>query len=294
MGELYATLSAVIWAGAVIFLKRSGESVSPFALNLFRVALTGPLLVITLLIARQPLLYKAPVTDYLILFASGIIAIAISDTLFHHSLNMIGAGISAIVGCTYSPFTIVFGFMLLGERLAIWQFVGMGLVLAGIVIATGHRPPQRSTPRQILVGVIWGILAMASVGIGIVIAKPVLNRSPVLWATAVRQIGSLVVLVPAALLLPARRETFRVFRPSPSWKFSIPATLLGSYVALIVWIAGMKYTKVGIAAILNQSSAIFILLLAAIFLKEALTLRKIAASALALAGIAVVALASIM
>jgi drug/metabolite transporter (DMT)-like permease len=293
MGELFATLAAVIWAAAVIFLKRSGESVSPFALNLFRVVLTCPLLVLTLIVARQPVLYDAPVTDYLILFASGIIAIAISDTLFHLSLNMIGAGISAIVGCTYSPFAIVFGFMLLGERLGLWQFVGMGLVLAGIVTAAAHRPPKGATPRRIVVGVTWGILAMASVAVGIVIAKPVLNRSPVLWATAIRQIGSLIVLVPAALILPGRRDYFRVFRPSHSWRFSIPATLLGSYIALIVWIAGMKYTMVGTAAILNQSSTIFILLFATIFLKEALTRRKIAASALAIAGIAIVAFASV-
>ena len=134
---------------------------------------------------------------------------------------------------------------------------------------------------------------MAAVAVGIVIAKPVLNRSPVLWATAMRQVGCLGVLLPAALMTRRRRQIFRVFRPSASWKFSIPATLLGSYIALIAWIAGMKYTLVGIAAILNQASTVFILMLATVFLREPLTVRKIGAASLAIAGITLVTVTSL-
>jgi drug/metabolite transporter (DMT)-like permease len=70
----------------------------------------------------------------------------------------------------------------------------------------------------------------------------------------------------------------------------LPATLLGSYIALLAWIAGMKYTLVGIAAILNQTSTIFILLFASLLLQEPVTRRKIIASVLAIAGILLVTL----
>jgi drug/metabolite transporter (DMT)-like permease len=288
MGELFSLLAALIWAIAVIFLRRSGESVAPFALNLFRVALTGPLLLITLLVARQPLVSGAPLADYLILFASGIIAIAISDTMFHRSLNMIGAGISAITGCSYSPIMALIAFFILGERLGLWQFAGMALILLAVITAARHKPPKGTAARRLVVGVVWGVLAMATVAFGIVIAKPVLNRSPVLWATTVRQLGSLGVLLPAALISSRRREFLGVFRPSGSWRFSIPATLLGSYLALLAWIAGMKYTLTGIAAILNQTSTIFILIFASLLLGEPLTRRKALAAAMAVAGILMV------
>jgi drug/metabolite transporter (DMT)-like permease len=290
MGEFFSLLAALIWALAVIFLRKSGETVPPFALNLFRVAITGPLLVVTFLIAGQPLISGAPLNDYLILLASGIIAIAISDTMFHRSLNMIGAGISAVTGCSYSPLMALMGFFLIGERLGPWHFVGMTLVLAAVIIAARHKPPEGASRRRIVIGVVWGVLAMATVAFGIIIAKPVLNRSPVLWATAVRQVGSLGILLPIALISRRRREFFSVFKPSRSWRFSLPATILGSYLALIAWIAGMKYTMTGIAAILNQSSTIFILLLATMLLGETLTRRKILASAMAIAGILIVTL----
>jgi drug/metabolite transporter (DMT)-like permease len=85
-----------------------------------------------------------------------------------------------------------------------------------------------------------------------------------------------------------RRETLAVFRPTRNWRFSLPATLLGSYLALICWVAGMKYTLAGAAAILNQTSTIYVLLLAAVFLRESLTPRKIVASAVAIAGIVLI------
>jgi len=290
VGESFALLTALIWAAAVILLKRSGETVPPFSLNLFRVVVSTALLLPTAILAGQASWSDASPRDVLILVASGIIAIATSDTLFHMSLNAVGAGISAIIDSLYAPLTVLLATFLLGERLAPGQLVGMALVITGVLVAAQHEPPQGVAPRQLVLGVVWGVLAMVALALGIVIAKPVLDRAPLLWATAVRQVGCLAVMLPIALLSPRRRDILRVFRPSRGWRFSLPGTVLGSYLALIFWIAGMKYTKVGIAAILNQSSTIYVLVLAAIFLKEPFTRRKLAASVIAIAGIVLVTL----
>jgi drug/metabolite transporter (DMT)-like permease len=284
MGEFFSLACAAAWGCAVIFLTKSGETVSPFDLNVFRVAMTAPLLVVTTLVAGQQLWPHVPVADYLLLFASGIIGIAISDTLFHFTLNRIGAGIAAIVDSLYSPFVVLAAFLKLAAR----QYAGMALVMAGVLVAARHEPPKGVTRSQIALGVVCGILAMATVAFGIVLAKPVLNRSPVIWATTMRQVAALAVMLVFAVASPRRRRTLAVFRPSPRWKYSLPGTLLGSYFALMLWVAGMKYTKAGAAAILNQTSTIYVLLLASIFLKEPLTRRKIAASILALAGIVLI------
>ncbi len=288
MGELFALSTAVTWAVAVILFKKSGEKVLPFTLNFFRVAVSSLLFALMFAAMRMPLLGVAPLDDYLILIASGVIAIAVSDTLFHMCLNRVGAGLNAIVDGLYSPSIVFFAWMLLGERLGPWQLAGMGSVLLGIFIATRHAPPPGATRRQLVLGIIFGVLSMLTLGIGIVIAKPVLNHSPVLWATAVRQIGTFMAMLPVALLLPSRGRIFSHFRPHGSWKYMIPGTVIGSFLSLIFWIAGMKYTQASTAAILNQTSSIHIIILATIFLKEPLTGRKITAAALAVAGIVMV------
>jgi drug/metabolite transporter (DMT)-like permease len=126
---------------------------------------------------------------------------------------------------------------------------------------------------------------MATLAFGIVLAKPVLERSDIIWAITVRQLGSLAVLAPVALLMPGRKQRLAVFRPQASWKFSLPGAFLGSYLALILWIGGMKYTTAGNAGILNQTSTIYTLVFASVFLKEPFTVRKGVAAALAMLGI---------
>ena len=288
MGELFALLTALIWAAAVILLKRSGETIPPFALNLFRVAVSSALLLPTAALAGQASVISASLSDILLLVASGAIGVAISDTLFHASLNRIGAGISAIIDCLYSPLTVLLAFLALNERLSALQLVGLALVLGGVFAAARHEPPHGVAPRQVAVGVAWGVLAMLALAVGIVIAKPVLDRSPLLWAATVRQVGCLAVMLPVALLSRRRAKILGALRPSPVWLHSLPGAVLGSYLGLMCWIGGLKYTKVGVAAILNQSSTIYILILAAIFLKEPFTRRKLVASLVALAGIILV------
>jgi drug/metabolite transporter (DMT)-like permease len=288
MGELLALLTALIWAAAVILLKRSGESVPPFALNLFRVTVSSVLLLPTAFLAGQASVTSASLSDILLLVASGAIGVAISDTLFHASLNRIGAGISAIIDCLYSPLTVLLAFLALNERLSTLQLVGLALVLGGVFAAARHEPPHGVAPRQVAVGVVWGVLAMVALAVGIVIAKPVLDRSTLLWAATVRQVGCLAVMLPVALLSRRRAQILGALRPSSVWLHSLPGAVLGSYLGLICWIGGLKYTKVGVAAILNQSSTIYILILAAIFLKEPFTRRKLLASLVALAGIILV------
>jgi len=288
MGELYALAAALVWAFAVILFTKSGETMSPFALNLFRVGVSVLVFLPLVAISGQGFLRPAPWQDYALLAASGILGIAVSDTFFHRALNSVGAGLTAIADTLYSPFIVFFAFLLLGERLVPRQYLGMVLVVCGVFVASRHTPPPGMTVRDIIKGMSWGVAAMATVGLAIVIAKPVLERHPVIWATSVRQVACVLAMIPVALLSPHRRRYFSVFRPAASWRFSLPGTLLGSCLALLFWIAGMKYTQAGAAAILNQTSTIYVLLFATLFLKEPFTLRKLAAAAMAVAGILMV------
>jgi drug/metabolite transporter (DMT)-like permease len=288
MGEFYALGCALVWAFAVIFFRRSGESMPPLALNLFRVAFSTALFLVTLAVTGSSLLGRAPAADYLLLLGSGVVAIALSDTLFHAALNRVGAGINAVVDTLYSPFTAFGAFLFLGERLDGWQVAGMTLVIGSVVVATRMDPPAGTPRRTLVAGVLLGVASMASLATGIVMAKPALDGADVVWATAVRQVGALAVLLPAALLAPGRRERLRALKPGRGWRYAIPGTVLGSYVALILWIAGMKHTAVGKAAVLNQTSTIYTLVLASLLLGEKFTRRTALAACLALAGVVLV------
>jgi drug/metabolite transporter (DMT)-like permease len=59
---------------------------------------------------------------------------------------------------------------------------------------------------------------------------------------------------------------------------------------MILWLAGYKYTQASVAAILNETASVFILVLAAFWLKETMTRRGLAGVALTLTGVVVMLL----
>jgi drug/metabolite transporter (DMT)-like permease len=246
--------------------------------------------VATFAVLRESLWRPVPIADYLVLLLSGILGIAIGDTVFFQSLNIVGAGLSQIVSLAYSPFVVLFSFVFLGERLSLWDFLGGILILLGIVLTTRRKLDHGLTAHELRAGIGLATFAVAMNALGITLAKPVLDRSPVLWATGVRLVGGISALMILTAVSPRHRRLWRALRPSPSWKLAIPAAILGAYLAMLVWIGGMKYTQASTASILNQTSAVFVLPIAALVLHEPITARKIISVAMAIAGVALVTL----
>jgi len=79
-----------------------------------------------------------------------------------------------------------------------------------------------------------------------------------------------------------------VFRPSATWKTLVPASILGAYVALLLWLGGFKWASASVAAVLNQMSSVFTIVLARMFLGEVVTRRRAIGGAAAVLGAIVV------
>ena len=99
-----------------------------------------------------------------------------------------------------------------------------------------------------------------------------------------------MVLLAWAVISPHRREYLSAWRPSSAWRVMVPATLLGSYPALTLGIAGMKYTLASAAGMLGQASTLWILLFSVLFLRERVSRCKALAAVLAPAGVLLVTL----
>ena len=75
------------------------------------------------------------------------------------------------------------------------------------------------------------------------------------------------------------------------WPLLLAAAFIGQYVAVLLWVGGYKYAPATVAAILNETSSAFIVLLAALLLREPLTPRKLIGVTCTLAGVACLLLA---
>lgn len=291
LGETLSLLTAIVWAFAVILFKKSGETVHPIALNSFKNLLAVVLFIPTLYIFGGTYLGKAPVNDILLLLLSGALGIGIADTLFFKCLNKLGAGMTAIIDCFYSPFIIVLSIIFLGESLTAIQVFGVVLIISAVLTATHPKGRGDINRNDLLWGIIWGILSIASNAIGLVMIKPILEYSPLLWAVEVRLIGGVIILMLVLLFHPLRRKIILSLYSSKSWRYTISSSFFGTYLAMLLWLAGMKFTQASIAAALNQTSNIFIFIFAAFILKEKINLQRTIAIIVAVIGVFIVTFA---
>jgi len=288
MGEVFALATAVVWAIAVILFKKSGENVHPIALNLFKNLLALVLFIPTIYIFGDVLFRKASISEYSLLLLSGIFGISLADTFYFIALNSVGAGVMAIISCLYSPFVISLSMTFLGERLAILQFVGVALIISAVIVATYSKEESRYSKRNLIKGAIFGALGILFNAVAIVMIKPILNTSPLVWVSTYRILGGLLGLLVILLFLKDRSNIVSTLKIRKSWGFTVSGAFMGAYLSMFLWLAGMKFTLTSIAATLNQTSAIFIYLFAILFLKEQFSQRKALGMALAMIGILLV------
>jgi drug/metabolite transporter (DMT)-like permease len=287
LGSVFAISSAFLWASAVILYKKSGDLFSPISLNIYKSIVALVLVLATMLILRIPFFPDIPIKDWLLLALSGILGITLADIFFFTALNKLGASLVAILECFYLPSVLLFSYLILGEKLGPGGILGSLLVLSAIIVGSVGKKGltrQNKLSRDDFQGIVAGILSTLFLAIGIVIIKEVLEQSNVFWATLVRVVAGIISLLLIVICHPKRRQYFNELKFSRAWLTALPASVCGNYFALICWVAGMKYTTASQAAILNQMSSIFILILAAIFLKEKITVNKTIAICLAITG----------
>ena len=288
MGEFFALITAIVWAMAVILFKKSGENVHPVALNLFKNILALTLFIPTVYIFGENLFRSAAISDYSMLLLSGFMGISLADTFYFIALNSVGAGIVAITACLYSPFIIALSMTFLGERLAGLQFIGVALIILAVIFAT-YTKKESHIPRNYLIrGIFFGALGTFLNAVAVVMIKPILNTSPLVWVSTYRILGGLIGMILILIFLRERSNILSSLKIRKSWGFLVSSAFMGAYLSMFLWLAGMKFTLTSIAAALNQTSTIFIYILAIFFLKEKFSYRKAWGVAIAMIGVLLV------
>lgn len=283
IGELFSILSAAAWAVGVILYRRLGESLPPLQLNFLKNCL-----VFMMLVPAIPLLHGLDIPEFnrtqiLLSVLSGLIGIGLADTLYFRALNELGAGRMGILGNFYSPFVLVLSFIFLGDRLNFLQWCGFVLVSFGVLLASKPSAEEAGKPAHYFRGLMYGLFSIGLMAISIVLVKQVLEDQPLLWVTGLRMVGAILGM----LLIAAFRKELALLKAPKGlrWGPLVLAAFVGQFVAMVLWLAGYKFTSASVAAILNETASVFILLLAWLWLKEPLTRRGLIGVALTLSGV---------
>ena len=288
LGEALSILSAMTWAVGVILYRQLVRSLPPLTLNFNKNMLVLAMMPPLPWLLHGTALPSLSVREVLLAMSSGFLGIAVADTLYFVALSRLGAGRMGVIGNAYSPLVIVLSVVLLGERLGPWQVAGFVLVMAGVAVVA-----KRPEPARIVVGepvpppdlppalaasaptmshaaaITLGIVAIALMAVAIVMINPVLETQPLGWVTLLRLSGALLGLVVIATVRgELRMLSARGHRVN--WKLLAAAAFVGQFLSMVLWLGGYKYAPASVAAMLNETASIFIVLLAWWWLREPL------------------------
>ena len=295
LGAFYALSCAFIWSVAVVMFKKLGETVHPVVLNFVKNGLALILLIPTVWIIEGTL-WQPIRTDYLlIILTSGFVGIGIADFMMLKSLNTIGAQRMAIVECLYAPFVIAIAVTFFAESLSWRGILGAFLVIFAILLVSINKRQLQDhaatvSRRDILLGMTLGSISILLMAGCIVIIKPVFSEVGVFRIVFLRVLAGVASSGLIYLTYENKLSLWKDAWQTPSKLFFIVASILSTYVAMLLWVAGYKYVDASVAAVLNQTATFFTVALAAIFLGEKLTPIKIAGTVLAMLGVALIGL----
>lgn len=293
-GEFYSIACALVWAIAVVLMRKAGESLSPTALNLFKNVLAAVLLGITVAIF-SPAIPALPSASLALILVSGLLGIAAGDNLYLAALNRIGASRMAAAQTLYSPFVLLLSALFLGERLSGLQWLGAGCVLAGIAVVNGltglrRAAPAPDAPPGLGRGLLLGVGAVFLMAVGVLMSKPMLEAHDFLWVVWLRVLAGVGGLLAMVVWQRGGPSLLAEYRAARHWPQIVSGAVAGTYLSMLLWLAGYKYTAASISAVLNETAAVFIVLLAVLFLGERITARQVAGIAMAMLGVVLMVL----
>jgi drug/metabolite transporter (DMT)-like permease len=292
IGDMYAIGAAFFWSLSVILMRVSGFQIPPLPLTFFKNCVTLVLLVMVLLWQGESWLPDLPRGDFLRLVVSAVLGISLADTMIAAALNRLGASLQALADCAYSPAIVFVGFVMFGEVLGTWELIGGALVLSGVFVGAAMTAEVKH-PRDLWVGIALAASAHIIMAVGILMVRDIYRETSIVWVTGYRfLVASLVMTLWAAFKYPKslRKHLLLGFYRRDTWRTMIPMAVLGPFLATLFWVGGFKYLTAGRAAIYNQLSTVFIIVLAYLFLKERFTIRKAIGTVLALFGSILVAM----
>jgi len=120
--------------------------------------------------------------------------------------------------------------------------------------------------------------------VGAVLYKDLLARYDLFYITWFRLIAGCAFLVVYYAFHPLRRRLLDGLGDWRNWRSLTLSGFLGTYLAISAWAVGLRNLPASLIAVFSELTVIMIILMAYFFLREALTLRKIVATGLAVGG----------
>ncbi|MEM1392105.1 MAG: DMT family transporter [Cyanobacteria bacterium P01_D01_bin.116] len=287
-GEVAALAAACLWAIASTIYGILGARIPPLQLNLIKGIIAIAFFLVTVL-ATGELFPSIATLPMCLILLSGIIGISLGDTAFFITINSLGARRTLLMQTLTSPTSAVLGLIFLQEELNVLASCGILVTIFGVawVISERTTDVKNISAAEFRRGIFFGLLTVVAGAVAAVLSRSAIADTQIspLWAALLRlSAGTLTLLV---WTLSRQQSTFRwsSLRDSRTIGTTLFAAFCGTYLGIWLQQTAIKFTSVGIASTLLQTSPIFVIPFA-IWMGEKVSIRAILGVLISIMGIA--------
>lgn len=279
-GILFALAGALFIALAQLYLKKSYKELKPSIAFLFD-AIFGLLIWVPLALAMGVNTGLSLKEAALFAFISAIL----SEAIVFYALSHGELAVTATVLATYPAYTVLFSWILNGERLSFWLLVFVGVAVLGSMAAS---LPEKFKKNDLALHkpLLWPFIASISIALSDTLSKGYINRSNDF--SLLFMLGFMQVPVALAYLRVEKEELFHALRATLSkaqtYRFALVGGLLNIVGTGFLWLS-FSYAPASIASPITGFSGALTVLFSRIFLHERLSTKKYAAIGVAFIGV---------
>lgn len=282
-GISLALVSTMSWAICSILFKKLGEKLDAISIATIKATLSSTILfLIIFLTGVNPII---PNNQLMPIALSGIIGIAIGDSLFFAALNKLSPlALSVILLVCPDLFSGIFGVLFLNEIPSLLSWFGIFSIIIGIIfIFKEEKSCSKANTKAI--GILFAIISLICTSYSMVIIKPILVQIPVIVATMYRMLFGGIVLM-LLNIFTGRILSWRKKLNNHKYNLKLTGviflvTIGGFWMSL----AAIKYCKLIIASSLMMLEPLFILIFMILFNKYKPNIKEIIGTVIIIAGI---------
>jgi len=289
LGEFAALLTAFFWTVTSLSFEAASHRIGSVAVNILRLTIGLVFLSIFTLIRRGMVLpVDASYDNWLWLSLSGLVGFVFGDLFLFKSYTMIGSRFSMLIMTLVPPITAFFSFVILGERLTLFHYLGMTLTFSGIAMAIfsrngkGDKLSLKLAPK----GILYAFGGAVGQALGLVLSKFGLKDYDPFAATQIRVIAGIFGYTILVTLLVRWGNVKNATRNRSGMLLTSLGAFFGPFLGVSFSLIAVKYTEAGIASTIMALVPVFIILPAIVLYHEKVTIPEILGAIVSVAGVA--------
>ena len=273
-------LTMFFWGSAAVFMRTLALSLSPensLALRYVFVSIIN----ITGLIYLGT--WRVPRADWGRYAIAGLVGMGGYNWFVNAGFALVPAGLGTIITMVEPLMIAVLAWMLLGEKLTRFIFLGVAIATAGAVVLFWEDLTATAPSAVPLIGIVYLLICCVCWAIYTIVAKPLLDRNDSFTVTAITMLMAAPILIGAASEpLPALAARL----DAGQWAELIYLVLASGIGGTLMWNYGTKHLSSTAAGTFLYLIPVIAVACGALILSEPVTLYIVAGGALMLAGVA--------